>query len=633
MFGSVKDGHVGWMPQCYAGTFKWGHEFPLVSIGKTPTEVPEIFTVSMPWGTTGALQILDKVVKINDEPAAEFLYTMAKTDPMAAWIDPDARYNELFAQIRSGMWSSGAFAFRSAFYEDPIKLEFENGTKHTIEWTAVYVGVATISTDISWVDTASFYRNMCLRTQYEIDAYINDETVLRPTMTRQVLPTLTVTRNIQGDGIISAPTFTPYPKSPRLEKRQLLSTLTSSLLRPPATQTSSTSRVTSIPKIYPRNATYISTPAQEVGFYLLDNSTGVITIDSFTPLASTPTSSCDSSCQFSAFQGAFSRFITLALATFTTSNIHYLLIDLSGNGGGSVPLGQDLARQIFPTSSSIFFGENMRHHPVLRQMLLNGDQETINQTYFDIGHFRTPENTDFTSYSDFLGPVFRDADYFTKIAIPDEVEANIEAENNLTMAYPSTDPFPPQNVGIITSGLCGSTCALAAEALTASGARSIAFGGRPRPGPMQLVGGIKGSQVLDFDEIIYFLSSFLPRSWRRLSSAPSPLKIRGVGTVNFRNSWRRSAHMPIEYIYDPAEKRVWYTAAMTGKHGLEEVHKVAREVLWGNGGDVGGGEYVPVNGFDGELWRGDGVVGGIGAGWRNLGELIWGKMGREVGVL
>lgn len=49
--------------------------------------------------------------------------------------------------------------------------------------------------------------------------------------------------------------------------------------------------------------------------------------------------------------------------------------------------------------------------------------------------------------------------------------------------------------------MCGSTCAVFAEALENHGVNTVTLGGRPIKGPMQTVGGIKGSQVLSFDEI------------------------------------------------------------------------------------------------------------------------------------
>lgn len=41
------------------------------------------------------------------------------------------------------------------------------------------------------------------------------------------------------------------------------------------------------------------------------------------------------------------------------------------------------------------------------------------------------------------------------------------------------------------------------------GVHTVVFGGRPKRADMQLVGGIKGSQVLRFDEIAGFAYYFL----------------------------------------------------------------------------------------------------------------------------
>ena len=53
-------------------------------------------------------------------------------------------------------------------------------------------------------------------------------------------------------------------------------------------------------------------------------------------------------------------------------------------------------------------------------------------------------------------------------------------------------PSPTQ----INNGQCSSTCTTTSHMLKWQGkVKSIAFGGRPQPGPMQAVGGVKGKQV------------------------------------------------------------------------------------------------------------------------------------------
>ncbi|KAJ5117044.1 hypothetical protein N7456_001392 [Penicillium angulare] len=67
-------------------------------------------------------------------------------------------------------------------------------------------------------------------------------------------------------------------------------------------------------------------------------------------------------------------------------------------------------------------------------------------------------------------------------------------------ANPSKAPFNPNNIIIVTDGLCTSTCAIFAELMKMQSVRSIAFGGRPQNGPMQAIGGVKGSKALEFPD-------------------------------------------------------------------------------------------------------------------------------------
>ena len=52
------------------------------------------------------------------------------------------------------------------------------------------------------------------------------------------------------------------------------------------------------------------------------------------------------------------------------------------------------------------------------------------------------------------------------------------------------------------------------------GVHTVVFGGRPKGGEMQLVGGIKGSQVLRFDEIAGYVYLFLRD---KVKEVPPPL--------------------------------------------------------------------------------------------------------------
>ena len=52
------------------------------------------------------------------------------------------------------------------------------------------------------------------------------------------------------------------------------------------------------------------------------------------------------------------------------------------------------------------------------------------------------------------------------------------------------------------------------------GVHTVVFGGRPRRAEMQLVGGVKGSQVLTFDEIAWWANSLLGDKLKDVPNAP-----------------------------------------------------------------------------------------------------------------
>jgi hypothetical protein len=127
---------------------------------------------------------------------------------------------------------------------------------------------------------------------------------------------------------------------------------------------------------------------------------------------------------------------------------------------------------------------------------------------------------------------------------------------------------------------------------------------------MQLVGGIKGSQVLEFDEITSWASYFLGTDSNLFESVvPRPFKLNLLyGGINFQNSWRKGkTELPIEFMYDRADYRLAYTAPMVGD--MKVMWEAARDVVWGEKHDDLSG----------------GVASNDGS-WESIGELIWAKI-------
>lgn len=149
--------------------------------------------------------------------------------------------------------------------------------------------------------------------------------------------------------------------------------------------------------------------------------------------------------------------------------------------------------------------------------------------------------------------------------------------------------------------MCSSTCAIASELLKNQGAvRTIAVGGRPQQGPMQGVGGTKGAQVFSWDDIqLRMQATYLYVPSHPLISPPKLTFPTSLGSPEQRAKWdtsdlgrtafatqlfKRSAYsngrvagginlkdnlrendasgMPLEFIYEAADCRMFFTAPM-----------------------------------------------------------------------
>lgn len=165
---------------------------------------------------------------------------------------------------------------------------------------------------------------------------------------------------------------------------------------------------------------------------------------------------------------------------------------------------------------------------------------------------------------------------------------------------------------MLSDGACGSTCAIFAEFMKSqAGVQAIAVGGRKQYGPMQWVGGTKGSNdqaISDIAEQALELSGdanadeqklFQPwvedgafeavnQTIMRLGPDPST-----GSNVNWKNNYRQgdSSFTPLQYVYEAADCRFFYTPAMAVKQSL--VWQRAYDIRWGNGSCVAGSTGHP----------------------------------------
>jgi hypothetical protein len=226
-------------------------------------------------------------------------------------------------------------------------------------------------------------------------------------------------------------------------------------------------------------------------------------------------------------------------------------------------------------------------------------------------------------WADFFGPVERHNGNYSNLR-----RYNLsEAGNGLgTPIYgyindtrPQPQSFAAEDIVILSDGFCGSTCAVFAEFMkTQVGVHAIAAGGRSQTGPMQWVGGSKGSN----DQELPFLGQIVETAYQYASPAQKTLleeaangdynktkedaiqAIRRIGSnnanVNFQNNIRKGDenYTPLQFVYEAADCRFFYTAPMIANQHLVWQHTY--NLRWGSGTCVAGstGQPSSVTGYN-----------------------------------
>ncbi|KAF8858784.1 hypothetical protein BDZ45DRAFT_802182 [Acephala macrosclerotiorum] len=209
-----------------------------------------------------------------------------------------------------------------------------------------------------------------------------------------------------------------------------------------------------------------------------------------------------------------------------------LIIDLSGNGGGNTLLPDDLAsfKRLFP-----------------------------NVEPYGASRIRVPVS------ADIIGQ--------TIAAVPDVY--GYPGENSET--FPQ--PFPAENIVILTDGFCASACSIFAELLTRQlGIKTVVVGGRPQNAPMQAIGGTKGSLAQTFQQLqvlsqaVYNASEYIPSDLVEAANETlpglNPLPL-GANSATALSKWSVNGadniprgddlQISLQFVFEPANCRIFYS--------------------------------------------------------------------------
>lgn len=549
LFQSTHDGHFVFVPDSVGSVFSWSRPLPIVSVSEDGKKIPGIFAYEDVIGlhyhnisyTPSAIALVD------GEDAAAYLENLSQAGSLQ---DRDALYNNVFynlAQISLGTQGSTTGMFtgggrgRFVYPGDTTTLTFVNGTTRVIQ------NYGRTSVSFRGVSTAE-------------------------DLAKKVF-------NYGGTGSVSTTSIQSQALAPNVnhvEKRQ------STKSPPPG---------------YPKPVVQ-ATSNVIMGYYLEGegfDDVAVLAVPSFVSISTLEKE----------FQDLGDQFLAAAKAAGKSK----LIIDVSANGGGTILQGYDLFKKLFP-SMLPYGATRFRAHDALnvigqtfsdfvepfprRLDERNGTVLDVAASYFN---YQTDVNEvyeNFGSWTEKFGPHEFHSDAYTSLTrwnLSDVLTPLNSGGINIT-GYANrqnftVQPFESENIVIVYDGYCASTCTIFSEFMRQQGnVKTIAFGGRPQLGPIQAVGGVKGTNNFPWTYIQLVAQEAVGIGASRNGSLNDYFGdfpfIRAAGSPgsNVRDGIRQNdtEQTPLQFVYEEADCRIWYTPEMTVD--VTEVWKAAADTQW-----------------------------------------------------
>jgi hypothetical protein len=570
------------VPDVVGTVFTFARPVPLVSVSSDGKELPQAYVYAdvLAESFGNATFSASPITKIDGVNAQEFLENWAQYGSLQ---DRDALYNNVFyelATVSLGPVGSGIGTFagsgrgRWIYPGQTTELTFANGT------TVTYDNFARVLIPFDGItDGESLYKLWFTGNQPGSE-------------TEEPAP---------SNSTSATPTPTPTPSA-----------------------TSSAAAVPTIPAPgYPPPV--LREAHNLIGGYFLEDDysdVAVLSVPSFVGISAQEE-----------FQATAANFLAAAKAAGKKK----LVIDVSANGGGTILLGYDLYKLLFPDEIDHAAADRYRAFEsteILNQKfsetaegvprVLETDNETladlVDSVVSSVFNYQTDidvNGENFESWQDKFGPgLHQKGDNFTNlfrwnlsdVLIPLN-SGGVYVHGYGPLSNYTQAPFAPEDVVVVTDGYCASTCTIFSELMRQrAGVKYISLGGRPRAGITQAVGGVKGTNNFPWTYIqalaqytVENLST--PEEGAQLNTTElgeyfddTPFVRASIGNainVNFRDGIRDGdeTNTPLQFVYEPSDCRILYTKQMTVD--VTAIWKAVADSTWGGvshciAGDLGG---------------------------------------------
>ncbi|KAJ7907684.1 hypothetical protein B0H13DRAFT_689659 [Mycena leptocephala] len=254
----------------------------------------------------------------------------------------------------------------------------------------------------------------------------------------------------------------------------------------------------------------------------------------------------------------FEQFDSQDGTSFTQSGVEHILIDISGNRGGLLTAGATVLWSLWPQDLFPGFPSVIRATDLpAREAATATATGNKNSNYWYAG-YRDLEYNSFTNSSQFMDPPVPQtingvADAFSHPFLDDFGPGAI-AVTNFTVP-----PFAGYDYVIVSNSICASMCSLFSSYLFQKhDVRSAVFGGTPSAASGQFDGGVKGSEILFYTDILFDLEIL---GMLDDPAAPQELPIDATFSLNFRNAipYIDTEDGILEFVWEQGTKKYQFT--------------------------------------------------------------------------
>ncbi|KAG8361310.1 hypothetical protein FVEN_g1072 [Fusarium venenatum] len=303
-----------------------------------------------------------------------------------------------------------------------------------------------------------------------------------------------------------------------------------------------------------------------------------------------------------------------------------LVVDVQVNEGGFISYAYDMFRQLFPdivqdvqgrhrlspgfTAIAKGASEVCRNFdPVATEEEDDEDKMLLCQSPFYYGYDLDSTLHKFKTHAQKYTSHTLNGDKFTNLTVWDLSDITDTSSPHYGYGFNVTGygnrlnftrPFNgPEDIVLLFDGYCSSSCTIFAQCMIHdAGVKTISIGGRPHEGPMQGVGGVKGSHVYGHEDIKRYAgyvknklesnsSAILKEMDRYTNYIPSRTRYMAVNMLDSYLPEDRGSGPPSQFVTEHSECRMFWTQEMVDSPAA--VWKVAAKAAFNGGKCAAGG--------------------------------------------